>query len=196
MKTKKLLSFVLMSLFLFSSCKSENKNVSMEKLMNKQFISFDNGSISFSLNNGADPKVNIRYPDFCWNKSSGLLIDKDGKVFKKLNKENAKLEAFNPKIENKNGKNYINTDSKAYPNDRFLLKDEFTIKDTVLNIEYIDTKSKYKVSRDENEYPSEYKEIKEILKSYTDTLNALKKNKDGFSKEVKEAIEREINLEK
>lgn len=142
MKIKKLLSFVLLSLFLFSSCKSENKNVTMEKLMNKTFISFDNGKISFSLNNGIDPKVNVRYPDFCYDKSSGLIVDKDGKVFKKLNKENAKIEAFNPKIENKNGKNYINTDSKSYPNDRFLVKDEFTIKDTLLNIEYIDTKSK------------------------------------------------------
>ena len=48
---------------------------------------------------------------------------------------------------------------------------------------------------DENEYPAQYKEVKEILKNSKDTLNALKEHKNAFSKEVKDAIEKEIELE-
>lgn len=88
-------------------------------------------------------KVNIKYPDYCWNKNSGFIVDKNGEVFKKLNREEAFFEAFILKIEVRNGKKYINSDSKFYPNYRFEIKDEFTILDTLLGIEYVDNLSKY-----------------------------------------------------
>lgn len=39
-------------------------------------------------------KVNIKYPDYCWNKNSGVIVDKNGEVFKKPNREEAFFEAF------------------------------------------------------------------------------------------------------
>ena len=117
-------------LILFSSCKSSNINI--EKFRNKVFLANDNGRIVFHMD-----KVNIKYPDYCWNKNLGVIVDKNGEVFKKPNREEAFFEAFNLKIEVRNGKKYINSDSKFYPNYRFEIKDEFTILDTLLGIEYV-----------------------------------------------------------
>lgn len=195
MRKLKILSLMFLSFFILCSCKKVDKKMDINEVLNKTFTSFDNGEIKFSLNNGVDPMITLKLPNFCWNKDSGLIVDTNGKVFKKLNKDDAKLEAFKPKIEIKKGKKYINCDSKFFPNDRFELKDKYTITDTLLNIEYTDKKGKYNLQIDENEYPAQYKEVKEILKNSKDTLNALKEHKNAFSKEVKDAIEKEIELE-
>lgn len=96
-----LATFSFCFLILFSSCKSSN--ISIEKFRNKVFLANDNGRIVFHMD-----KINIKYPDYCWNKNSGVIVDKNGEVFKKPNREEAFFEAFNLKIEVRNGKKYIN----------------------------------------------------------------------------------------
>ncbi|MCI5997791.1 MAG: hypothetical protein MRZ16_06185 [Parvimonas sp.] len=197
---KKILKFFSLTLFLLiflSACKSADKNnVSVEKLVNKQFETPDRGYVYFGFKNGSDLMVRIKYPDYCWNKNSGTIVDKEGNVFKKLDKDSAFEEAFFPKIEVKNGKKYINADSKFYPNDRFELRDEFTILDTLLGIEYVDIKGKYSVEIDENEYPNEYRETKELAEEYKNSAEAFEKHKNKLSPKVKDAIEREMNINK
>ena len=141
-------------------------------------------------------KVNIKYPDYCWNKNSGVIVDKNGEVFKKLNREEAFFEAFILKIEVRNGKKYINSDSKFYPNYRFEIKDEFTILDTLLGIEYVDNLSKYGIQSDDNEYINAYKEAKDLVNQYKNTVKGMENNKDELSPEVKDEIEREIKKDK
>lgn len=189
-KIFKISSFCLCALFIFSACKS-NSNVRVEKLKNKVFSANDNGHVVFHMD-----KVNIKYPDYCWNKDSGVIVDKDGKVFKKPNKDEAFFEAFNPKIEVKNGKKYINADSEFYPNNRFELKDEFTILDTLLGIEYVDNVNKYGIKGDDNEYLTKYKEVKQLAKEYKKTVKALEDNKNEFSSKVKAEIEREMEIDR
>lgn len=196
-KKFKFFSLSLVLLIFLSACGSGSKdNVSIEKFINKNFETYDRGYVRFGIKNGSDLFINIKYPDYCWNKNSGTIVDKNGKVFRKLDKDSAFEEAFHPKLEIKNGKKYINSDSKFYPNDRFELKDDFTIIDTLLGIEYVDNNGKYGIDFDENEYPNEYKESKELLKDYRYTVRALEKYKDDFSPKVKEAIEREMEIDR
>lgn len=161
----KILSFCLCTLFIFSSCKSSS-NVGVEKLKNKVFSANDNGSIVFPMD-----KVNIKYPDYCWNKYSGVIVDK-------------------------NGKKYINADSKFYPNDRFELKDEFTILDTLLGIEYVDIVNKYGIEYDSNEYLTEYKEAKQLAKNYKEIVKDIEDSKNEFSSKIKAEIEREMEIDR
>lgn len=186
----KILSFCLCTLFIFSSCKSSS-NVGVEKLKNKVFSANDNGSIGFPMD-----KVNIKYPDYCWNKYSGVIVDKNGKVFKKPSKDESFFEAFNPKIEVKNGKKYINADSKFYPNDRFELKDEFTILDTLLGIEYVDIVNKYGIEYDNNEYLTEYKEAKQLAKNYKEIVKDIEDSKNELPSKIKAEIEREMEIDR
>ena len=173
----KILIFNFCFLILFSSCKSSN--ISIEKFRNKVFLANDNGRIVFHMD-----KVNIKYPDYCWNKNSGVIVDKNGEVFKKL------------KIEVRNGKKYINSDSKFYPNYRFEIKDEFTILDTLLGIEYVDNLSKYGIESDDNEYINAYKEAKDLVNQYKNTVKGMENNKDELSPKVKDEIEREMKKDK
>ena len=66
----KILIFNFCFLILFSSCKSSK--VSIDKFRNKVFLANDNGRIVFHMD-----KVNIKYPDYCWNKNSGVIVDKN-----------------------------------------------------------------------------------------------------------------------
>ena len=141
-------------------------------------------------------KVNIKFPDYCWNKNSGVIVDKNGEVFKKPNREEAFFEAFNLKIEVRNGKKYINSDSKFFPNYRFEIKDEFTILDTLLGIEYVDNLSKYGIESDDNEYINAYKEAKDLVDQYKNTVKGMENNKDELSPKVKDEIEREMKNDK
>ncbi|WP_029949119.1 hypothetical protein [Parvimonas micra] len=184
-----LATFSFCFLILFSSCKSSN--VSIEKFRNKVFLANDNGRIVFHMD-----KINIKYPDYCWNKNSGVIVDKNGEVFKKPNREEAFFEAFNLKIEVRNGKKYINSDSKFYPNYRFEIKDEFTILDTLLGIEYVDNLSKYGIESDDNEYINAYKEAKDLVNQYKNTVKGMENNKDELSPKVKDEIEREMKKDK
>ena len=93
-------------------------------------------------------------------------------------------------------KKYINADSKFYPNDRFELKDEFTILDTLLGIEYVDIVNKYGIEYDSNEYLTEYKEAKQLAKNYKEIVKDIEDSKNEFSSKIKAEIEREMEIDR
>lgn len=184
----------LFLIMLFSSCKSSN--ISIENLMYKKFYARDNGRIYLDLFEGVTPSIHIKLPDYCWNKQSGIIVNSEGKLFKKVDKSLAKIDNFNPKIEMKNGKYYLNCNSEFFDNFRFQVIDEFTILDTLLDIKYVDTLGKYNIEDDNNEYPNEYRELKELVSEYSTTIEDYKKYKDQLPVSVRKEIEKKIELEK
>lgn len=191
---KKLLFCMSVSAMFLCSC--SNSNVNSEKIskkfFEKSFYSRDNGYIFTGMENGITEKITIQLPDYCWDKQSGVIIDKNGKVFEKPDRRYSNFTVLNPKFEKKDGKIFINSDSKFFENYRFELKDEFTIVDTLLNIEYTDNLGKYGIDTDSNEYKSTYREAKELADEFKTLVSDLEKYKDQLPEVVKKEIEREM----
>lgn len=185
------LSFIVFSL---SSCKISNYN--LKDFSSRRFETRDNGYINFQKSENDILHIFVKYPDYCFNKQSGVIIDKNGKVFKKPDINYSSIDSSNLKLEIKDGRTFINSESQYFNNFRYQIVDENTIIDTLLDIKYEDYQSKYGIEADTNEYFNEFKELKELAKEYNQLVKDYIKYKDQLSPKVREGVEKILEEEK
>lgn len=193
---KKIFKLLFISVLILNLSSCKNSNLKIENILGKNFEARDNGYISINNLVSDITNIDIKYPDYCLDKQSGVIVDTNGNIFKKPDYDYFSLKGFNLKLEVKNGKTFINSESMFYENNRFELIDEFTILDTLLDIKYVDNEGKYNIKGDTNEYINEFKELKNLSTNYNQLVNDYIKYKDQLSPKVREGLERELALEK
>jgi len=59
-----------------------NVRLSVGSIIVGSMIVTDGGTITYAYNGPLEGahKVNIKYPDYCWNKNSGVIVDKNGNI--------------------------------------------------------------------------------------------------------------------
>lgn len=140
MKKYKLLIY-LFCIIIFSSC---NQDLKIYNFDDKSFNCLDSGSILFKKDVDKKYKVYIKFPMYFYEGKGDITIYKvNGERFDKIKKDYKKRLDFDiigidAKIVKKDGKFYINAKDK-FPNFRFQLKDKFTIIDTEINTEYLNS---------------------------------------------------------
>lgn len=139
MKKYKLLIYLF--ILIFVSC---SKDLKIDNFNDKSFNCLDSGSILFKKNIDGNYKVYIKFPMYFYKGKGDIIIYKvNGERFYKIKKDYNKRLDFDiigddAKIVKKDGKFYINAKDK-FPNFRFQLKDKFTIIDTEINTEYLNS---------------------------------------------------------